>query len=71
MTTPKRPKSKARFVFDVYVNSVGQHCWRLWARNGRIVADSGESYKRRRDCVAMCDALTDWLYKSEVIIRPQ
>lgn len=25
--------------------------WHLKARNGRIVADSGESYVRRSDCV--------------------
>lgn len=25
--------------------------WRLKARNGRIIADSGEAYTRRSDCV--------------------
>lgn len=24
--------------------------WRATARNGRILADSGEGYKRKRDC---------------------
>ncbi len=35
--------------FDVYQDKSGQWRWRLLAGNGRIVADSGESYTRLRD----------------------
>lgn len=35
--------------FQVYQDRKGEWRWRLRARNGRIVADSGEGYSRRRD----------------------
>jgi len=69
MLMPERPKSKFRFVFHVYVDAKGEYRWRLWAKNGRIVADSGEGYKQKRNCVEMCTKLTDWLYKSEIVDR--
>lgn len=30
--------------FEVWENNVGQWFWRLRARNGKIVADSGQDY---------------------------
>lgn len=39
---------RGRFV--VYQDKAGQWRWRLLAANNRIVADSGESYTRMRDC---------------------
>ena len=33
--------------FEVYRDAAGEHRWRLVARNGRIVADSGEGYGSR------------------------
>lgn len=38
-----------RARFDVYQDTAGQWRWRLLAANGRVVADSGESYTRLRD----------------------
>ena len=38
-----------RARFDIYPGFSGQWRWRLRAANGRIVADSGESYTRLRD----------------------
>lgn len=37
----------------VYRDGVGEWRWRIVARNGRVVADSGEGYKRRTACAAM------------------
>ncbi len=37
--------------YRIYRDSIGQWRWRLVAANGRIVADSGEGYVRRRDCL--------------------
>lgn len=37
---------------EVYRDSSGQWRWRLRAGNGRIVADSGESYRKQADCLA-------------------
>lgn len=35
--------------FDVYPDKAGGWRWRLVARNGRIIADSGEAYTRECD----------------------
>jgi uncharacterized protein YegP (UPF0339 family) len=35
----------------IYPDRAKQWRWQLLASNGRILADSGESYTRRRDCV--------------------
>ena len=40
--------------FIVYQDGRGEWRWQICARNGKIIADSGESYKRRGDCVRMC-----------------
>lgn len=37
-------------VFEIYKDKKGEYRWRLKASNGKIVADSAESYKRKRDC---------------------
>ena len=34
--------------FEVYQDRTGEWRWRLRAGNGRIVADSGESYRQRQ-----------------------
>ncbi len=39
-------------VFDLYTDSQGQYRWRLRAGNNRVIADSGESYFNRADCIA-------------------
>jgi len=36
--------------FEIFKNKKGEYRWRLRASNERIIADSGESYKRKRDC---------------------
>lgn len=36
--------------FQVYPAKDGYR-WRLKAANGRIIAESGEAYTRRRDCI--------------------
>jgi len=38
--------------FKMYVDNGGEWRWRLVAGNNKIVADSGESYKEKRDCAA-------------------
>jgi uncharacterized protein YegP (UPF0339 family) len=37
--------------FEIYRQKNRQWRWRLRARNGKIIADSGESYKRVSDCL--------------------
>jgi len=36
--------------FELYRDAKGEWRWRLRARNGEVIADSGEGYVRREDC---------------------
>ncbi len=36
--------------FEMYQDVKREWRWRLWSENNRIIADSGEGYKRREDC---------------------
>lgn len=36
--------------FELYRDAKGEWRWRLRARDGEIVAESGEGYVRREDC---------------------
>ena len=36
--------------FELYRDAKGEWRWRLRARNGEVIADSGEGYLRREDC---------------------
>jgi uncharacterized protein YegP (UPF0339 family) len=38
-------------VFQVFKNRKGEYRWRLRAANNEIIADSAESYIRKRDCL--------------------
>ena len=38
-------------TFVVYKDSANQHRWRLFAGNNRIIADSGEGYHNKTDCL--------------------
>jgi len=37
--------------FQIYPDKKGEYRWRLLAHNGKIIADSGEGYKRKAACV--------------------
>lgn len=39
-------------MIEVYKDAAKKFRWRIKARNGRILADSGQGYSRRGDCVA-------------------
>ena len=36
--------------FELYRDAKGEWRWRLRAKNGAVVAESGEGYLRREDC---------------------
>jgi uncharacterized protein YegP (UPF0339 family) len=44
-------KEATRAEFHVYKDAAGEWRWRLIAGNKQIVADSGEGYEHRRDCL--------------------
>lgn len=41
-----------RYCFQVYKAKDGFR-WRMWAKNGRLVAESGEAYKGVNRCATM------------------
>ena len=36
--------------FELFKDPKGEYRWRFISSNGRILADSGESYKNKADC---------------------
>lgn len=49
--------SKYKHKFAVYKDKNHQWRWRLRAKNGRIVADSGESYTRKSDLLSQLNKI--------------
>ena len=44
-------QQRDKVAFSVYKDAAGEWRWRLQATNGRIVADSGEGYEHKQDCL--------------------
>lgn len=38
--------------YEVYKDTSYQHRWRLKAANGKIIANAGEGYTNKADCLA-------------------
>ena len=49
----------ARRTFQVYEAAAGEWRWRLVAGNDRVIADSGEGYRDRRDCLHAIELVKD------------
>ena len=49
----------ARRVFQVYEDAAGEWRWRLVAGNDRVIADSGEGYRHRQDCLHGIELVKD------------
>ena len=49
----------ARRVFHVYEDAAGEWRWRLVAGNERIIAESGEGYRDRQDCLHGIELVKD------------
>ncbi|GAB2677580.1 YegP family protein [Thalassiella azotivora] len=47
---------------ELYRDSTGRWRWRFVAVNGRVLADSGEGYWRRRDAIAGVERVTSSRY---------
>lgn len=57
-------------TWELYEDAAGEWRWRLVARNGRIVADSGEGYTRRRDCHRAIDRIEQCMQLRVALGRP-
>lgn len=53
-------------TFTVYKDRRKQWRWHLQHRNGRIIADSSESYTRRRDCLRAVDTVLVAIFDADV-----
>lgn len=55
-----------------YIDAAGEHRWRIVARNGNILADSGEGYKRRASAVnGLASVLSILLKEATVAKKPK
>lgn len=52
----KKPRCGDPYVFDLYQQN-GEWRWRLWAKNGKIVANGGESFKAQGWAIKICGKL--------------
>lgn len=50
----------------IYKDKKGEWRWRIKAGNGRIMADSGEGYKRKRSLVDAMRKLDDFFWSNFV-----
>ena len=65
----KKPKSSAPLVFDVYRDVQGGWRWRLWSKNGKVVADSAESYRNKDHAIRMCDRIAEGAWLAAVAVE--
>ena len=49
----------ARRAFQVYEDAAGEWRWRLVAGNDEVIADSGEGYRDKRDCLHGIELVKD------------
>lgn len=56
-------------VFRVFKDKAGQWRWRLVARNGKIIADSGEGYTRERDAMRAAQRVATMIQTEAVAIE--
>lgn len=58
-------KKEARtLTFEVYKDVKGEFRWRLKATNGEKIAESGEGYKAKADCLHGIDLIKDGAAKA-------
>lgn len=54
---------------QIYQDAAALWRWRLVASNGKLTADSGESYSRRDSAQRAARRLRDWLVESHIEIE--
>lgn len=56
--------------FILYRGKNGDWYWRLLARNKRVIAISGEGYKRKCDAVRMINRISQYTWGVEIVEKP-
>lgn len=49
--------ARTPYFFFVYKDSKGEYRWRFYAPNNRIMANSGEGYKNKADCISAINTI--------------
>jgi uncharacterized protein YegP (UPF0339 family) len=62
--TPKEKKAEKTLTFEVYKDAKGEFRWRLKATNGESIANSGEGYKAKADCLHGIDLIKEGASKA-------
>ena len=57
VATASPSPSPTHMTYSVYKDTRGEWRWRLVAANNRIVADSGEGYRNRQDCLSAIELI--------------
>ena len=53
---------------EVYKDLLNKWRWRYISKNGRIMADSGQGYTRRYECLKSLYKVMDYLEEAEIVI---
>jgi len=53
--------------FHVFTDSKGAFRWRLVSPNGKIIADSGESYTSKQSCLEGIAAVKTYAAQAEIV----
>lgn len=56
--------------FQAFQDRTGEWRWHLFAANGTIIADSGEGYKRKGQCLKAIDRIRDGAASATVEVDP-
>ncbi len=65
--TPKEKKAEKTLTFEVYKDAKGEFRWRLKATNGELIANSGEGYKAKADCLHGIDLIKEGASKATTV----
>ena len=52
----------------VYRDNGGDYRWRVQSSNGKIMADSGEGYGRKRDCLAALRSMAKRIVAGKIVL---
>jgi len=57
-----------KYIFEVYKDKKKQFRWRLKSQNGRIIADSAESYTRKSNCIKAMESVIKVNFENSKVV---
>jgi uncharacterized protein YegP (UPF0339 family) len=70
---PNPTDERVIVMFELYKDAGGEWRWRLVANNSKVIADCGEGYRRRHECVEAIERLkrmVDVASIAEIMFKP-